>query len=123
MTSTDWSAMRWWGPLAYLTPPVLLIYMPLSAIVLLVAAYGLRGRYRRRGIPPEQTLTDLLLAGVAAVAIVVVGMCMFPGPVRPFRLSSMGEVAEVDVPSVGDWLVHLVAPLGFTLAAVCLYVV
>lgn len=38
--------VRFWGPLAYLTPPVLLFHVPLAATVLVVASYTLR---RRRG--------------------------------------------------------------------------
>lgn len=116
---TDFSAVRLWGPLAYLTPPVMLIHVPLAATVLLVATYVLRDRHQRHNLPPEQKLALLLLAGCTATFIVVVGMWMFPGPMRPFRLTAPGQQATPEVASTADWIVHLIAPLGFTLAAIC----
>ncbi|WP_454231309.1 hypothetical protein [Mycolicibacterium fortuitum] len=110
---------RFWGPLAYLTPPVLLLHVPLAAAVLLVAAYALRRR--RGGLAAQQKLLLLLLGLGTAVFIVAVGMWMFPGPMLPFRLSAPGEA--VDAASTTDWLVHLVGPLGIALAAGCFYAI
>lgn len=120
---TDFSTVRMWGPLAYLTPPVLLIHIPLAAIVLLVAAYVLRSRNQRHNLPAQQRLALLLLGGCTAAFIVVAGMSMFPGPMRPFRLTTPGQETVPDVASTTDWIVHLIAPLGLMLAALGFYAI
>ncbi|OWM01221.1 hypothetical protein B7435_16790 [Mycolicibacterium peregrinum] len=111
--------VRFWGPLAYLTPPVLLFHVPLAAVVLLVAAYTLRRR--REGLAAQQKLRLLLLGLGTAVFIVAVGMWMFPGPILPFGFSAPGEAA--DAASTTDWIVHLIGPLGIVLAAGCSYAI
>ncbi|OBG21585.1 hypothetical protein A5768_26135 [Mycolicibacterium fortuitum] len=113
--------VRFWGPLAYLTPPVLLFHVPLAATVLVVASYALRRR--RGGLSERQRLQHLLLGLGVAVAIVAVGMRMFPGPILPFLLSAPGEAAGGNDASAADWIINLVGPLGIMLAAVGAYAI
>lgn len=116
-TESILTAIRFWGPLAYLTPPVIMFCLPLAAGLLLWAAK--RFGAAKHGLTSADKLVNLAIPWIPVVIIVGAGMCIFPGPMTPFILSDPIGGQGAPPFAAADW--WAMGSLGLAFIALCYY--
>ena len=112
--------------IAYITPPVALVFIPTAAAVLFLAAC-VAGKHRGR-LSPAQNCQHLVSALCIAIFTVGIGMWLYPGPLMPYELHAVqpdGTLAPTPPTPVLEWLIIGLATLstaGLSIYVVALYI-